>query len=181
MNPEDINSLAARAKAGDKASEKLLFEQLRARFQLILHHSLQNRDDIEDLTQEALAAVARDYPTTEFRESFSGWCAQVLRNRLLMHFRTRNQERKRTSSVEIAGLNDSGNDINPELAATLAECMRKICFVNKRYARILALSFQGYRIEEICGRLKITATNAYSILSRARSALASCLDAGGNR
>ena len=149
---------------------------LDARFRLILHHELRNKEDIEDILQEALAAVARDYRTTEYRQSFAAWCARVLRNRMLMHFRARDRDRRRMSSVETETLDNPGRAIDPGLQAALSECLRRICAMNKRYARILALSFQGYDITEICNRLDVTANNAYSILSRARSKLAVCLD-----
>jgi RNA polymerase sigma factor (sigma-70 family) len=180
MTSSDVNSLAAEAKAGNKEAEKTLFECLGARFRLILHHDVRNKEDVEDLVQEALAAVARDYLTTEYRESFAAWVSQVLRNRMLMYYRTRQQDRTRHAPIEVGQLNVAGNQVSPELTATLSECMKKICVVNKRYARILALSFQGFGIDEICQRLGVTTTNAYSILSRARTALAGCLDARGD-
>jgi DNA-directed RNA polymerase specialized sigma24 family protein len=47
--------------------------------------------------------------------------------------------------------------------------------VNPRYARVLNLIHLGYNTEEICRRMKLTRSNLYSIVSRARALLSDCV------
>ena len=56
--------------------------------------------------------------------------------------------------------------------------VKKIVVVNNRFARILNFHYQGYAVVEVCERLRLTSTNFYSILSRARSMLELCLEKG---
>ena len=174
----DLDALVTRAQRGDLNAEKLLFERLTARFRIILHHKVRNHDEVEDIMQEALTVIAQEYKSLEVESSFAGWAVGVLQNRLLMHFRSRKSYAKRFADAESVDSWYAAQDVGSDLKQTLIECVRKICTANTRYARILILSFQGFRVDEICQRLDITRTNAYSLLSRSRSLLELCLETG---
>jgi len=174
----DVEELAVKAQKGDRGAERQLFERLAARFRVILHHRVSNHDDVEDIMQEALSAIARDYQSIEVESSFAGWAVRVLQNRLLMYYRSRQSYRKRFAEAEPGDEWHPSQSVNHELRSALLDCVRKICQTNVRYARILVMSFQGFKADEICGRLKVTRTNAYSLLSRSRSLLELCLETG---
>ena len=128
--------------------------------------------------QEALTAIAQDYKSLKVESSFAGWAVRVLQNRLLMYFRTRKSYGKKFAEAESTDSWYASQDISSDLKQTLIECVKKICTANTRYARILVLSFQGFQVDEICSRLGVTRTNAYSLLSRSRSLLELCLETG---
>lgn len=174
----EIDDLVEKAQQGDKGAERALFRQLTARFRIILHHQVRNHDEVEDIMQEALTAIAREYKSLTVQSSFAGWAVRVLQNRLLMFYRSRQTQRRRFADVEQADAMIAEQSVGHELKASLLECVRKICRANTRYARILVLSFQGFKVDEICRRLEVTRTNCYSLLSRSRSLLELCLETG---
>lgn len=174
----DIEDLVVQAQRGDSEAEKRLFGHLAARFRVILYHQIQNQDEVEDIMQDALAAIARDYKTLQIQSSFAGWAVRVLQNRLLAFLRTRQTNRKRFADVDANEAWYASESVSAELRTDLLDCVRKLCRANIRYARILVLSFQGFKVDEVCQRLGVTKTNAYSLLSRSRSLLQLCLETG---
>ena len=51
-----IDELYANVRSGGKKAESLLFKRLSVRFSLIAHSKIGNREDAEDVVQEALCA-----------------------------------------------------------------------------------------------------------------------------
>jgi RNA polymerase sigma factor (sigma-70 family) len=176
----EINSLFEQARLGDPAKESLLFKALTARFRLFTRQRIWNQVDADEVVQEALTAISREYKGQTFTVSFSAWAYKVLDYRILDYM----QRQKRRSgkidqlpadeSVAAVHLDDQYFDLKRRLLA----CLEKVGTANVRYARILNLHYHGYTTEEICGRLELTATNFYTVLSRARSLLAMCLQQG---
>jgi len=173
-----VEELVVLAQQGDLGAEKALFQSLAARFRVILHHQVRNHEDVEDIMQNALTAIASEYKSLKIESSFAGWAVRVLQNRLQMFYRSRQSHRKRFSDIDSNEVWLATETVSTELKSTLLECVRKICRSNSRYARILVLSFQGFQIDEVCQRLGITKNNAYSLLSRSRSLLKLCLNTG---
>ncbi len=64
------------------------------------------------------------------------------------------------------------------LERQLLDCLKKLYAVNHRHARILNLHYLGFTVAEICQRLEVTRNNLYSLLFRARTKLADCLETG---
>lgn len=175
----DINELLRAAQAGDGSAEKTLLEQVAVRFRVVVHLEIRNRDDAEDILQEALTAIARDYRTVAFERSFTGWAARVLRNRMLDYYRTRRYQKSRTADLPVEEISLTDHDSSTELKRKLRACLQKILRSNLRYARILTMSYQGQDIDMICQRLAMSKGNVYTTLSRARSLLEHCLETGG--
>lgn len=173
-----IDELYADIRSGGKKAESLLFEHLSVRFSLIAHLKIGNREDAEDVVQEALSVIAREYRSMEFR-SFRAWAYKVFDNRLLDYI-----GRKMRKTENIATVIDEGSlmveDPNRDfdLKIRLRECLEKVRALNTRYARILNLHYQGFPPENVCSKLGVTKENLYMILSRARSTLNRCLETG---
>lgn len=68
----DINELFRSAQQGDLSAEKALLETIAVRFRTVVHLEVRNKDDAEDVVQEALTAIARDYRALTPERSFSG-------------------------------------------------------------------------------------------------------------
>ncbi|MCB2229673.1 sigma-70 family RNA polymerase sigma factor [bacterium] len=174
----DINSLLSSAQSGDSSAEKALIEHLSVRFRVVLHQEIRDEQDAQDILQDTLAAIAREYRSKTFERSFTGWAAQVLKNRMLDYYRTRQYRRNRTADIPAEDLPNPSSEPTAELKTRLRNCLHKICKSNLRYARILVMSYQGQDLEMICSRLTMSRGNVYTTLSRARSLLEYCLETG---
>lgn len=176
----DINTLHEKSKNGEKEAENRLFELLTVRFRYLATLRLRNAEDAEEVTQEALIVISKEYREIAIETSFAAWAIKVLENRIRNQARSK-ERRDMTISKGInpADIAESGSS-NPgsDLKRRLLECLRKTSDTNPRYARILNLHYQGYSTDEICERLGITSGNFYVILSRARSLLQICLKTG---
>ena len=175
----NINELHREAVRGDRTTENRLFQHLSERFEQFARHRIWDREDARDVAQEALASVAREYKSIEFETSFLAWAYKVLDNRILGYIKKKQQRGDRVVTVEdVRLIGDVPIDTNPELQSQLLDCLKKVGDTNQRHARILGLHHQGYNIDEICDRLKMTKNGFYIALSRARKMLEICLETG---
>ncbi len=174
----EINALYARARSGNSADQQALFVALTARFQLLARHRVRDRQDAEDIVQETLAVIHREYRGLDVHSSFAAWAFTVLRNRMLAYFDKRRADAARTATFadDFDVPEQDGVGRLADLRRRLLFCLKRIGRANIRYARIINLHHQGYGTEEICERLGLTATNCYSVLSRGRDMLEKCLE-----
>lgn len=176
----NINALHSNACKGDNRAIDELFAVLTSRFRMFARHKIRNGQDAEEIVQEALVTISKEYNNITFTTSFNAWACKVLDNRMLDYFRKKKRESKRfdKSATPDSDSMATGMNSNPDLKRKLKECLRKICHRNIRYARILNLHFLGYRTHEICGNLSVKPATLYSALSKARSMLEICLEKG---
>ena len=178
----NINELHQEAVTGDKTAENRLFQYLSERFEQFAHHRIWNAEDAEDIAQEALALIAREYKSIGFQASFAAWAYKVLDNKILGYIKKKKQRGDKVITVDdVRLIGDISININPELQSRLLDCLKKVGDSNRRHARILGLHYQGYGTEEICDRLQMTKNGFYITLSRARSMLEICLETGALR
>lgn len=180
MNGNEIDNLYLLARDGDQKAEEQVFSRLSARFQLFIRRRISDAQDREEVVQDALMAVCKDYKNVTFRSSFAAWAYKVLENRLFYYYQTKKSRsaraRKLAEMEQVSASSPEDEEI--DLKQRLLNCLRGICKSNPRYARILNLHYLGYGSDEICERLSLTHSNYYSILSRARSLLEYCLGKG---
>ena len=174
----DINALHESARKGEIDSERKLFELLTVRFRYLATLRLRNSTEAEEVAQEALIVISKEYRKIAIETSFAAWAIKVLDYRILNRLRSKTKK-KIESGIKPEDIPDRGSENpNPDLKRRLLDSLRKISDTNPRYARILNLHYQGYTTDEICERLGITPGNFYVILSRARSLLQICLKTG---
>ncbi|MBU0982267.1 MAG: RNA polymerase sigma factor [candidate division Zixibacteria bacterium] len=183
MTEQNLNELYNQAKQGDRPAEEQLFRALTARFRLFVRRRIWNGEDAEEIVQKTLMAINRDYRDMEFTASFSAWAYKVLDYRILSYIQSKRRHNERNPRLDdvSGGTEPAGPDSDPDLKRQLLDCLQLIGHANTRYARILNLKYQGYDTEEICTKLHVTPNNFYSILSRARSMLETCLETGDIR
>jgi len=186
MNPKmaseaTLKELCERARLGDSAAEGELFEHLTARFQLFTQRKIGNVDDVNEIVQDALMTVLDKYRTMEFETSFAGWAHGVLKKKILGFYKAQSSLGRKVVSLDHHQESAEFHDFDPALETRLLDCLKKVAVGNRRHARILNLHYLGYSVDEICRKLGLTRTNFYSILSRARSMMASCMEKGGKR
>ncbi len=180
MNKNDLEETLKLAREGDEESEQELFKNLTARFLLFARRKVREESDAREIVQEAVMAIAKEYRSTEFTSGFVPWAYKVFENRLLTFYRNRQRQARNLEKISAEAIRSESAvyRIEPELKIRLSDCLKKIIAVNPRYARILNLHHQGFDTDEIRGRMDLTSTNLYSILSRARSLLEHCLKTG---
>lgn len=174
----DINDLHRQVCSGQDNAEGQLFDRLTARFRYFTQQKIIDRQDANEIVQDALLTIADKYKGIEFTVSFASWAYQVLENKILGYYRKKHSRGKRMVSQEKEERVEPAYTPDPELKRRLMNCIRKISKLNPRHARILNLHYQGYTVVEICERTNVTKANLYSILSRVRSLLQLCLEKG---
>ena len=175
----DLNELYNSARSGQQSAEDDLFHNLSVRLRVIANHKIWDENDAEDVAQEALAYIAREYNKIEIRTSFAAWAAKVLDNRVLSYIKGKRAQKERVEALPDTDQHSAIPDCDAELKVALLDCLKKIARANPRYARIINLHYQGYTTGEVCSRLNMTPNNSYVALSRARSMLTTCLENGG--
>jgi RNA polymerase sigma factor (sigma-70 family) len=171
----DINELQNRAIDGDKIAEERLFRNLRDKFALIVQHRISDPEACQDVVQDALTTIADKHSSISFETSFAAWAYRVMENKVLQYYRSAGTERKRHARMDLVEHRMAANDLRPETKRRFLQCLRKVVGVNRRFARVLNLRYQGYSIEEICERMGITRNATYNLLSRGRRMLRECL------
>jgi RNA polymerase sigma factor (sigma-70 family) len=124
--------------------------------------------------------ILEKYQQEDSPAGFRPWAYTVLRLKIGNYLKSQKarRERFRGSYSEQVEQEVSGPDWDHDLRRKLIECFRLLAQANRRFARVLNLSHQGYRAQEICKRLRISLSNLYSILSRGRSLIRRCLERG---
>jgi len=174
----DINSLYTAALTGEKTSEDQLFQALSVRFRLFALQRIWEKEDCNDVVQNTMLVIAREYKVTEITTSFSAWAYKVLDNRILAYIKSKKGRSGRTEPLSENPSDRLSAETDPTLESRLLGCIKKVAEANRRYARVLNLYYQGYSTREVCDRLKITPNHSYVTLSRARSMLELCLEKG---
>jgi RNA polymerase sigma factor (sigma-70 family) len=175
----NIDALHLKASKGCKFSEGQLFEFLSVRFQLFTNHRIWNSQDAEEVAQNAMMVVLKEYKNLKVEVSFMSWAYKVLDNKVLSYIKSKKRQAEMESGMpdtDSTLASPKGQDENFRLA--LLDCLNKVTRTNLRYARILNLHYQGYGTDEICDRLGISSGHFYVLLWRARSMLELCLEKG---
>lgn len=174
----NFDSVYNSAINGDISAKKELFDFISVRFGVIANLKIWNKQDAEDIVQDTMLTISKEMNNTVIHTSFLAWAYKVFDNRILGYL-----GRKKTAKIRENGepLPDNQHQSFPEgidldLKEKLFKCFRKVRNENVRYARVIALHYQGYTSEEICKKLNINTKNLYMILSRARAMLKSCVD-----
>jgi RNA polymerase sigma-70 factor (ECF subfamily) len=174
-----INALYDSARSGDKSAEDDLFQELTVRFGLIAHQRIHGGADADDVVQNSLMTIAREYKQIDFQVSFSAWAHKVLDNRILAHYKERRSHGGPPATLSDVVGQPRTWTADPTLESRLLGCLQEISAHDRRYARILNLHYQGYTTEEVCKKLKVSQEHSYVMLFRARSRLEKCLEEGG--
>ncbi|MEE9442493.1 MAG: RNA polymerase sigma factor [candidate division Zixibacteria bacterium] len=177
MTEPDINYLYNQVRRGDATKEKHLFQLLSDKFLYFALHRIWDKADAEEIVQNALMTIHKEYIKIDFKVSFAAWAYKVLNNKILDYIQTK----RRRGSLMRDAIRDNRLPRpaplveNPELKRRLLFCLEKIGRRNIRYARILNLHYQGFSTTEICEKIKLTKRVFYTSLFRARTLLVSCL------
>jgi RNA polymerase sigma factor (sigma-70 family) len=169
------------ARSGNEAAEKELIGYLHERFLYLAKRRI-GGEDATDIAQDACMIILRKYRSCEDHGNFEAWAYKILRNIIGNYLQHKNVEQDHiiAGKDELKQTQNPAEEIDPTFERRLLACLRKILIRNKLYARVLNLTYLGFKTSEICDRLKITAGYYYVILNRGRKALMSCIEASKN-
>jgi len=178
---DNVRQLLQRARDGNTAAEKEILQYLHVRFSLFATRKIRNREAAEDVVQESCMTVLANYRTETFRVGFEEWAWGVLKINIKNYLRRASVERQRIAGEHLA--DDLGSlparTVDADLEMSLLDCLEKVARINPRFARVLALVYQGYKTSEICEMLKVSSGNCHVLLHRGRTMLKECLRRGG--
>jgi len=158
----------------------MLFEALTARFRWFAIHRIRDKEDAMEIAQEALATVAEKCRNLVIDQSFSAWAYQVIKYHILNYVNRKSRRGKLREQIDHGREMSGAWTPDPEFEVDLMSCLEKLAASNPRYFEVLRMSYQSNTVAEICAELKLTTSNFYSILSRARRKLTICLDQDGS-
>jgi RNA polymerase sigma-70 factor (ECF subfamily) len=155
--------------------------KVRTRMWLIAFRLTGNRDDADDLAQEAVAKAIEGEASLEHDTGLEGWLLRIATTTALDHLRRRRRERRLTELVDpldLAELAAFGHDGSPEGAAILRERVRMAAGVamqhlppRQRTALILR-DVCDRPLTEVAAAVGSNRNAAKALLHRARAAIA---------
>jgi len=178
LSSGSLNDLYLRARDGDADAESALFERLAVRFRLIAKRYVET-DASGDVSQDACAVILKKYRTETFRKSFDAWCQGVIKMTVRSHLQKNRRRARREEPYEEYSAGPSHFQEEAGFRDALRNCLRMVLEASMAYARVLNLTYQGYKTDEICSRLGISTNHYYVSLSRARERMKSCLQEKG--
>jgi RNA polymerase sigma factor (sigma-70 family) len=174
-----VDDIWTRARNGDRVAEREILQFLLVRFNLLTKRRLGGRE-AEDVAQDACLTVLEKCRSGTSARYSDAWAYAILRNKIGNYLQTRETHRK--TMVEESALGNIDQFPQPAeipgLKVKLVDCLRKIMKIQPRYARVLSLTYQGYKTDEICRRLSIKPSHLYVILNRSRKMLNDCIEKG---
>ena len=174
------HDLVRRMLDGDEHAFEAFFEAYFDRVFRFAARSVNHDDDAEDIAQAALVTAIRKLHTWRGDASLFTWLCAICRREILAYFTrtatTRGAGRvagQPTAPAVLERLASPGLD--PEAEALRAETSRRVHMalddLPDRYGDVLEWKYlHGLSVNEIAGRLGLTAKAAESMLTRARAA-----------
>jgi RNA polymerase sigma-70 factor (ECF subfamily) len=92
--------LVARARAGDREAERLLFERLHARIHALAKRKVWDQEAAEDLAQDTLRTAYEKYRDAELPRGFLPWIFTILHHKIGNHLKRQRQQRRHVSVSE---------------------------------------------------------------------------------
>ena len=174
----DERELLLRAQAGERVAYEELVRLHYARALATATHLLGNREDAEDLAQEAFVRAHRGLASFRHAGSFAGWLRRILVHLARDRFRRREREPRRASLAAAEGLS-AGRDPGAqargqELVLRVGEAVRSLP-ENLRLALVLR-TFDGLAYAEVAEALGVTPATARTLVMKARRTVAARLE-----
>jgi RNA polymerase sigma-70 factor (ECF subfamily) len=111
---QDLDALIDAACSGDRAALNRLLTDARPRLVAVAMRIVRDRDDAEDVVQEALLKVCRSLTRFEGRSAFSTWLHRIVVNAALDRLRRHQARRERHSIDEERDLQPTEADLVDE-------------------------------------------------------------------
>jgi RNA polymerase sigma factor (sigma-70 family) len=163
--------LIEECRKGNRKAQFRLYEQYsRAMFNLA-HRILNNREDAEDILQEAFVECFRNLDTFRFESTFGAWLKKIIINKCLNHIKKRKIDLTLCETLPATSAEDE-----EEIIYDTGRIFKGIELLPDGYRIILTLYLlEGYDHSEISQILGISESTSKSQYSRAKEKLRSIL------
>lgn len=179
----DLDQLVASARRGDHRALNRLLADARPRLLAVALRVVRDRDDAEDVVQEALLKVCRSLTRFEGRASFSTWLHRIVVNAALDRLRRHQSRRERFADdderAEVAA--DTVDEQTPERVASrheTGEIVRgALARLSPAHRDVLVLrEFDGESYRDLARLVRCPVGTVMSRLHHARHRLAAELE-----
>ncbi len=175
MEPEELRKLVIRK---DNESRRRLFEAYYKKTFAVVYNILRNRENAEDITQDAFIKAFQNIHQLKDQTKFGAWLAVIASN-LARNFLKR-EKRIDYTDEELTPENSSETKHTEELALLSLEIDRVRQAIKAlppdHYQVVVLQYYYDLRVEEIATMLKISQGTVKSRLHRARQRLAKSLE-----
>ena len=170
----DERELIARARAGEPAAERALYDAHVDRIYRLAYRLTGNDDLARDFTQETFIRAFQRLATFRGDSALSTWLHAIATSVALNGLRKVKRLRTRETALEAAeGLARSGREAEPDLKIRLRAAIDGL---SEKYRMVVVMhDIEGYTHEEIAGALDIEVGTSKAQLSRARAKLREAL------
>ena len=171
----ESSQLVARARTGDRAAQRVLFEQHQSGVYNYLRSLVQDDHTAADLTQETFVKALGGLPRLRQAAAFTGWLYRIARNQARDHLNAAGTRRAASVEAEtLADVPDPRGDASTalaasELSATVGSAVDSLSAEHREV--VLLHHLQGYEVDAIAGLLGLRVGTVKSRLARAREAL----------
>ncbi|WP_053991706.1 sigma-70 family RNA polymerase sigma factor [Mangrovimonas sp. TPBH4] len=151
-----------------------------------------DREIAKDLVQEAFFSALKSMKNFKGEASERTWLISILKRKIIDYYRKSNSKKGQAEvRISYSSATDKGDWLaervadpydktaedkleNKELGDAIHECMSKL---PEKQALVFRMkTIEGMDTETICNELKITPSNLWVIIHRARTAMAECLE-----
>ena len=159
--------MAAACKQGERKAQKALFEALSPKMMAVCLRYMGNREDAEDVQQEAFIILFTKLDSYQGAGSFEGWARRIFVNTALMHLR-------RTDALGLSEDIDQARSLSTQEATPVQkmgykDLMRMISALPADARTVFNMYVvEGYSHKEIAKELDCTEATSRSKLQRAR-------------
>ena len=167
----DLQEIIARCKRMEKKAQRSLYDMYAPLFLGIAFRYSKNREDAEDILQEAFVKILTRIDQYSETGSFEGWMKKILVNTAISHYRISQKHdfHKDFDSISEINIEDYEIDTNEfnreELLNTINELPSGFKIIFNLYA------IEGFKHREIAEMLEINVGTSKSQYSRARGLL----------
>lgn len=171
----DINSLIKQAQLGDIKANEELVKRVQKRVYAMFFHLTDRKEDVSDLTQEALLRMAKSIASLKDVKRFSGWLNQIVSN-LYSDFIRKNPEKYvEYDEQKLNEIKDkSGCEPGEKCLFLEAEKLIRVALLTLPQDLRLAIvlrEYEGLSYEQIAKITNTAIGTVKSRLSRARNKL----------
>jgi len=159
--------LIEKCKNGDSQAQFSLYNQYKKAMYNLAHRILNNREDAEDILQEAFVDCFRNIGSFRFESTFGAWLKKILLNRCINHMR-----KKKLDLTLCENLPPVIYEEEEEVTYDTGKIFKGIEMLPDGYRIILTLYLlEGYDHSEISQILDISESTSKSQYMRAKERL----------
>lgn len=173
---KEVEEIYKGCVAGDRRSQKKLFDKFFGLFLGICFRYANNEDEAHDMTQQGFIKIFKKMDSYNGNGSFEGWMRRIIVNTAIDYYRKRDKKTFSIDSTESMDMPDEfgEEDFSEEVLSILGKdrLMDEIASLSPAYRTIFNLYvIEGYTHKEIAEKLTIAEGTSKSNLAKAKSNL----------